>query len=33
VESSLRTFRSEFEAHIAQKRCPFQPAAVAGGVA
>src|SRR5881296_1521503 len=33
VESSLRTFRHEFEAHIAQKRCPFQPAAVAGGVA
>ena len=33
VESSLRTFRHEFEAHVAQKRCPFQPAAVAGGVA
>src|SRR5881396_1339273 len=33
VESSLRTFRHEFEAHIEQKRCPFQPAAVAGGVA
>jgi len=33
VESSLRTFRHEFEAHIAQKRCPFQPAAVVGGVA
>ncbi len=33
VESSLRLFRHEFEAHIAQKRCPFQPAAVLGGVA
>jgi NADH-quinone oxidoreductase subunit F len=33
VESSLRLFRREFEDHIAQKRCPFQEAAVAGGVA
>jgi NADH-quinone oxidoreductase subunit F len=33
VESSLRLFRHEFEEHIAQKRCPFQTAAVAGGVA
>jgi len=33
VESSLRQFRHEFEAHIAQKRCPYQAAAVAGGVA
>jgi NADH-quinone oxidoreductase subunit F len=34
VESSLRLFRQEFEEHILQKRCPYQPeAAMAGGVA
>jgi NADH-quinone oxidoreductase subunit F len=34
VESSLRLFRQEFEEHIVQKRCPYQPeAAMAGGVA
>lgn len=27
VQSSLRLFRSEFEEHIALKRCPYQPAA------
>jgi NADH-quinone oxidoreductase subunit F len=29
VESSLRLFRSEFEEHIAQRRCPYQPLAAA----
>ena len=29
VESSLRHFRSEFEEHIALKRCPYQPLAAA----
>jgi NADH-quinone oxidoreductase subunit F len=33
VESSLRYFRREFEEHIALKRCPYQPVAVAGGAA
>jgi NADH-quinone oxidoreductase subunit F len=28
VESSLRNFRHEFEEHIAQHRCPYQPLAV-----
>ena len=28
VESSLRHFRHEFEEHIAQHRCPYQPLAV-----
>jgi len=32
-ESTLRLFRREFEEHIGQKRCPFKPVAVAGGVA
>jgi NADH-quinone oxidoreductase subunit F len=32
-ESTLRLFRREFDEHIAQKRCPFEPVAVAGGVA
>ena len=32
-ESTMRLFRREFDAHIAQKRCPFKPVAVAGGVA
>ncbi|WP_447979236.1 NADH-quinone oxidoreductase subunit NuoF [Candidatus Nitrospira bockiana] len=29
VQSSLKLFRSEFEEHIALKRCPYQPAAAA----
>jgi NADH-quinone oxidoreductase subunit F len=35
VQSSLEKFRHEFEAHIAEKRCPYHPdrLAVAGGVA
>ncbi len=32
-ESTLRLFRHEFDEHIAQKRCPFKPVVVAGGVA
>jgi len=32
-ESTFRLFRHEFDEHIRQKRCPFKPVAVAGGVA
>jgi NADH-quinone oxidoreductase subunit F len=31
VESSLRHFRAEFEEHIAQQRCPYQPLPVGAG--
>lgn len=33
VQSAVRLFRPEFEAHIAQQRCPFQPARTAVGAA
>jgi len=33
VQSAVRLFRHEFEAHIAQKRCPFQPVRATVGAA
>ncbi|MFM8552780.1 MAG: NADH-quinone oxidoreductase subunit NuoF [Nitrospiraceae bacterium] len=33
VQSAVRLFRAEFDAHIAQKRCPLQPARTAVGAA
>lgn len=33
VQSSLEKFTHEFEEHVAQKRCPSEPVAVAGGIA